>query len=242
MRPRRGGMTIHGEFQYGNLARWFMLDGRQYRHAMRCDGSRAGGGQPAFVDECPALSDPKRSFLGASQRDWLLNRMPVKSSSWNLLAQPTVFAPTTIARRSREWLHTDSWDGYPIERERLLSGFADTRVVNPVVFSGDVHVFYANSLHQNDRPDTPAVGAEFVCGAITTPPPSARYVRAVEASRSSVRYANPDDRGYLRINLNARQMQVDVMGVSDIARADSPVRRLSSFILESGQSVPQKST
>jgi alkaline phosphatase D len=238
MRPDKHGMKIYGEFQFGTLARWLLLDGRQYRHAMRCDGSHAGGGQPVFAEDCDALRDPSRSFLGHGQRDWLLGRLPQSSAHWSLIAQPTVFAPTTIDRSGRQWLHTDSWDGYPIERERLLAAMADARVRNPVVFSGDVHVFYANSLHQRDRPDSPAVGAEFVCGAITTPPPSKRYVQMVQAARPSVRYANPDDRGYVSVVLNRKQLQVDMMGVTDITRPDSEVRRLARFVLASGQSVP----
>lgn len=238
MRPGKQGPRIYGESHFGTLARWLLLDGRQYRHSMRCDGSDSGGGQPAYTDSCQALHDPERSFLGYSQRDWLLRQMPRRSAQWNLIAQPTVFAPTMIGRSARQWLHTDSWDGYPIERERILTAMADPDVTNPVVFSGDVHVFYANSLHRFDRPDSTPVGAEFVCGAITTPPPSERYVRMVRAARSSVRYANADSRGYVRISLNRERMLTDIMGVTDVRRADSPVRRLARFVLESGQSVP----
>src|SRR5438045_6602956 len=65
----------------------------------------------------------------------------------------------------RSW--TDSWDGYPVARKRLLQSLAMKS--NPVVIGGDIHAFNVNQLKLDfDDPASPVVASEFVGTSITS--------------------------------------------------------------------------
>lgn len=239
MKPVAAGMRIHREVRWGALARFFMLDGRQYRSSTACSGPPRAGGEVIRREDCAGLRDPARTYFGAQQRDWLLGRLPEQSPSWNLLAMPTVFANTGLARDGVQRLYTDSWNAYPVEREQIAAGMSQPAVRNPVVFSGDMHVFFANRVHADESERKPAVATEFTCSSITTRPPSRRYVDAVRDQRGNVRYANGDSRGYVRVDLDRHRMVVDMMGVDDIRDPLSTVTRIAGFVVASELPEPQ---
>ena len=69
-------------------------------------------------------------------------------------------------RRKRDGIDafwTDDWNGYPANRKRLLQHIYDAKVSNPVVFSGDIHSFFANDLKLDfDDESSPIAATEFV--------------------------------------------------------------------------------
>ncbi|MFN0160662.1 MAG: alkaline phosphatase D family protein [Burkholderiales bacterium] len=240
MLPMGPYMRLHTEVWHGRLARFFMLDGRQYRTPQACTPPGRGGGVATDPARCAELHDPARTYLGLQQRDWLLMRLPVRPEArWNLLCQQTLMQPAGLTWQGLPWVHTDGWDGYPAERSRLLAALADARVANPVVLGGDVHAFYACALKQDDAdPNSPAVASEFVCGAITSPLPSARFVQRVAETHPAVRYTHTDKRGYLRLRINATSLNAEVMGVADVRRADSPVEVQARLEVTAGRVGP----
>jgi hypothetical protein len=85
---------------------------------------------------------------------------------------------------------TDNWDGYPANRTRLLKRIQETQVSNPVVFSGDMHSFFANNLRVDfDDPNSPVVATEFVGTSISAHgPPHALMAQALrQRSRGRLR-------------------------------------------------------
>ena len=66
---------------------------------------------------------------------------------------------------------TDSWNGYPAARSRLMRQLHDNRVANPIVLSGDIHAFVVSDLHLDPaNPETPRVASELVTTSITSQP------------------------------------------------------------------------
>ena len=64
---------------------------------------------------------------------------------------------------------TDDWDGYPANRARLLKRIQETQASDPVVFSGDIHSFFANDLRLDfDDANAPIVATEFVGTSISS--------------------------------------------------------------------------
>jgi alkaline phosphatase D len=60
----------------------------------------------------------------------------------------------------------DGWNGYAQTRRRILEGWRDHKVANPVVLGGDVHTFFAAdlSLEAGGKP----IASEFVGGSIAS--------------------------------------------------------------------------
>ena len=59
----------------------------------------------------------------------------------------------------------DAWDGYPVERERLLQACVNTNS-NLVVLAGDTHNAWANDLSTSQGV---AVGVEFAGPSVSSP-------------------------------------------------------------------------
>ena len=92
---------------------------------------------------------------------------------WNFLAQGVVMAYANEEKPPAQRFWTDSWNGYPAARSRLMRQLNDNRVTNPIVLSGDIHAFVVSDLHLDPaNPETPRVASELVATSITSQPTS----------------------------------------------------------------------
>jgi alkaline phosphatase D len=92
---------------------FFCLDGRYYR------------------------TDPKKgregSMLGPVQLQWLLDGLAASDATFKVIATPVPFAKGTKPG-SR-----DTWDGYPEEREKIVSHIRDNKIEGVMILSADRH-------------------------------------------------------------------------------------------------------
>src|SRR5918999_1472869 len=170
MRPAGPLMRIYTHLDWGALARFYVLDTRQYRswHACPRQGRR-GGSNTVDIDQCTRLTAPGRSMLGRAQERWFEHALGGSRVPWNIIAQQTPMAQFDQKPGPGRRAWTDGWDGYPAARERLLQTFREKRVSNPVVIGGDVHSFNASRLKLDfDDPASPVVASEFVTTSITS--------------------------------------------------------------------------
>ena len=122
----------------------------------------------------------------------------------------------------------------------MLDAIAGTSLANPVVVGGDLHAFHVADLHAGARPDQPVLATEFVGTSISSQAAGqAHYDRLVQAN-PHLRYANGTQRGYLRLDLRRDRVEVDLMGLDDVRRADSAVARQSGWVVERGRPGAQK--
>jgi alkaline phosphatase D len=138
--------------------------------------------------------------------------------------------PSRLTAGEAAWLaagaapyYTDSWDGYPAERERVYSIFRD-RGKNLVVLSGDSHNAWANDLFdaQGRR-----VGVEFSTPSVSSPGletcfPDLQPVDIARMYRNTIpdiRYAEMGRRGYVVLNATQHEARADFHFVDNI---DSP--------------------
>ena len=170
MRPEGAQMRIYTEFDWGKLARFCLLDDRQYRSWQACPKpGRRGGSNTVDIESCPQLFNPKRSMLGGAQERWLEGALERSPARWNVLAQQTPMAQFDQKSGPGRIAWTDGWDGYPAARKRLLEFVRARRIPNPVVIGGDVHSFNVNDLKLDfDDPASPVVASEFVGSSITS--------------------------------------------------------------------------
>jgi alkaline phosphatase D len=233
-RPRGPDERIYREFRWGDLARFWMLDERQYRSRPACYGPPFGGGRLVSDRACPERRDPARTMLGSAQERWLEAGLRPGIARWNLIAQGVMMA--SLAQQTKEgergyW--TDGWDGYPAARSRLLRQLAESRADNPVVLSGDIHSFWANDLRLDfEAQSSPTVATEFVCTSITsTPPPYDEFKRFADASPWT-RYFESRWRGYVTAELTMDRMSVAFRAISDREDPNATVSTLKRFVVE----------
>ena len=134
-------LQLYGTYRFGP-AQVHVLDTRQYRADQVC-GARGNPGDPS----CEELSDPNLTMTGAAQERWLLNELKRSQAPFNVLASQTWFAPYRYnAPADTPIVNMDQWDGYPVQRQRLIDALG-AGVSNPIVLSGDWHCAAAMRIH-----------------------------------------------------------------------------------------------
>ena len=236
-------LQVYRSLAWGRLAHIHLLDTRQFRdwQACRKDGSSgAGGVRPA---DCATWSAPQRTLLGAAQEQWLDARLaenrPKNAPHWSVIAQQTLFSPRHYPSGLRS---TDSWDGYPAARERLLQSLQRHPQRNTVFLGGDIHQNYVcNVLAEPDRADAPVLASEF-CGTSITSRSGATQAKvdAIARHNPHVLLARCDLRGYGLADVTPSRWTTTLRVLDDPLRIDSGASSLARFVVEDGRPGPQR--
>jgi alkaline phosphatase D len=229
-------VRMYQRYDWGRLARFHVLDDRQYRTPQPCAKPGRGGSNVVNASACAELRDPAHSMLGAEQEAWLEQGLSTSRARWNILAQQTLMAQTTYAPivtpdDGRFW--TDGWDGYPMARRRLLDTLARTSASSPLVLSGDVHTFYATEL----RPDFSkavskqnGVVATELCGtSVTSSSRPQSRTQEYLARNPHIKYGRSDKRGYMMLEVTPNATTARFMGLDDVHDVRSGVAALAAF-------------
>jgi alkaline phosphatase D len=158
--PDGDDFRIYRSLQWGDLAQVQLLDGRQYRSDQACDG-----GTLNLDPACEETFDPERTMLGQEQEDWLIDGLGASSSTWNVIAQQTVFGDVTLGEAV---LNYDQWDGYPVERNSIVDRLAADAIPNVVVLTGDIHFAGVGVIRSGGRGTGTPVGVELVATSISS--------------------------------------------------------------------------
>ncbi len=134
----------------------------------------------------------------------------------------------------------DRWTGYEFERRALLRHLRDSKVRNPVVLTGDIHINWANELLADfDRPESPSVATEFVGTSITSSGDGREKLENLDALLSEnpfVKYQN-GERGYVRCEVTPQQWRTDYRTVPYVTRPGAPLNTRATFVIEAGRAV-----
>ena len=184
-------MDIYRRVDWGSLASFLLLDGRQYRT------DQAGDDTPQdFGKLADGMFAADGTILGADQEAWLAAEFKDAPGTWTFIAQQVVMShingsaafddPSILELTAKGLFNYDAWDGYWNARTRLINSIKAGQVRNPIVLTGDFHTNLAFDL-LDAWPDprdakTPAemsaavknwkgniIGTEICAGAISSP-------------------------------------------------------------------------
>lgn len=229
-------LDIRRSVAWGDLARFWVLDTRQYRDDQAC-------GDGTVRVPCGEWADTARTVLGRQQEDWLAAGLGGSQARWQVLAQQIMVAPFDERVGPETAMHMDSWGGYPAARDRLLGTIAERAPNRTVVLTGDIHSNWVNELHAGfDRPDRPVVAAEFVGTSIASGGDGSDGWNSVPPAMGE----NPHlkwhtaRRGYVVCTVGERDWRADYREVPFVTRPGAPVRTASSWRVEHGRSGIQR--
>lgn len=235
MRPRLdGSMPIHTRVDYGRLARFFVLDDRQYRSAMACpDPFKRGGSTTLDPSTCEALADPQRSLLGREQEAWLYAELASSDARWNVIAQQTLLSPMDNTAGPGRTVWTDGWDGYPHSQRGLIEALARPGLSNPLVIGGDIHANVVANVQLDPWGEARTVAAE-VCGTSMSSQgwPQERY-DGLRADNPQLVHARSDERGYVLVEIS-RNADVQLRSPETVKQRESAVRTVGRYTVEDG--------
>ncbi|MPZ42963.1 MAG: alkaline phosphatase [Betaproteobacteria bacterium] len=242
MLPRGPAMRLYERFAWGRLASFHMLDDRQYRHIQVCPNPNRGGGSSVVDDiACPERNDPERSLLGPAQEKWLRDGLDASPARWNILGQQSFMAQLdrTPGPGVTHW--TDSWDGYPDARKRLLDFVAERKPGNVLVIGGDVHSHWVCDLKQDfARPEAPTVATEFCGTSISSQAWAQARNAALLPDNPHVRFVSSERRGYVVMDVTAQFCQVRLRGIENEKLQDTGIATQASFVVEDGRPGAQR--
>lgn len=225
-------LNITRSIDWGGLARFWMLDTRQYRTDQPC----GDGTKPV---PCGNWGDPAHTLMGDAQEKWLLDGVGASKSRWQVLANQVMMAPYDADPTDAVSVSMDQWSGYPVARDRLLNALAKRAPNRTVVITGDIHSNWVNELHSDfSRPDRPTIGAEFVATSISsggdgsaTLPATAK---AALAANPHVKWHNRQ-RGYVSCTIDADTWHTEFRTVPYVTKPGAPIETPSKWRVTHGK-------
>ncbi|KPJ76147.1 MAG: hypothetical protein AMS19_13345 [Gemmatimonas sp. SG8_23] len=230
-RPRSWAeLSIARSLHWGDLARFWVLDTRQFRSDQACgDGTR--------TVPCGRWDDTSRTMLGVDQERWLGMGMRGSDATWRVLAQQVMMAPFDRDPGEDTFVHMDQWSGYPAARDRLLRRMAE-RPGGTVVLTGDIHANLVNDLRSSfDRPDRPVVATEFVGTSVSSGGDGSDEWAGLEAVRDEnphLRWQN-NRRGYVRCSVSSAEWVTQYRTVPFVTRPEAPIQDAARWRCEAGR-------
>jgi alkaline phosphatase D len=228
-------LQLYRRMKFGDVLAMHVLDTRQYRSARAPAACAAADRIDGY---CPAALDPARTIEGAAQQAWLLDGLGSSTASWNVLANQVPFAPNdTNADPLVRSLGGEKWDGYPLDRQKLLEFIAQRNLVNTVVITGDVHQnFVRNVPPDYVRLDAQPVATEFIGTSISTG--GDRAVTTVfggNANNPHLRFQD-NHHGYVRCSVSPDRWRADYRVIPSVVQVDDGgIGTVASFVVEKGR-------
>lgn len=274
-------LNIYRQFNFGSLVQLTMLDTRiiardkqlEYKDYMIASGLDA---QKFQAD----LTDPKRTLMGYTQRDWLVDKLKQSTATWNVIGQQVLMSkmwipaellaslgqitsggtsPDTLAKMNAQITelvtlklrleqgdptltvqekarvttlvpyNLDAWDGYYAEREFFYTKLAEFNK-KIIVLAGDTHNAWTSYLYSQKGE---YVGVELATSSVSSPGlekylsiPLAQLQQfefAFTTLIDELAYCNLNQRGYLMVTLDDKQVLSDWIFVDSIKNAEYKV-------------------
>jgi alkaline phosphatase D len=225
---------IYRDLRLGANADLFLLDTRQYRGPQPCEGGTPG--RP-----CPDAELTDRARLGAAQEQWLRHVLGGSRATWKVLGNANMMMALDLPAGAP--LQTDSWDGYGVERRRILEWVRAQGIQNLTSIVGDVHVYFAGDLTTDGRSTGQPVGTEFVGASIShdalnatgrSPEEDALLTERIQQANPHLRYANFRHHGYAVLEARPDELRVDFRAVRSVREQRSDTFTLKSFRVAAG--------
>ena len=233
--PRGPDMRLYRMLTFGDLARFNVLDTRQYRD----DQANDDGIDPPNRE----TRDPSRTLTGEEQERWLFDSLRNSGATWDVLTQQVFFSQLDFKSGSGELFAMDIWDGYAGQRDRILDFIAENDVPNPVILTGDIHTNWANDVKADfDDPDSRTVATEYVGTSITSDgngSDTTIYGSPIARANPHIKFYN-DQRGYVSCTVTPEEWRTDYRMVEYVNRPGAPVTTLATFVTEEGNPGAQK--
>jgi len=228
-------MVLRSRHNWGRLARFHVLDGRQRRTPQACP--RPGRGGANTIDErCRELRARGRTMLGNAQERWFVDGLAAAPERWNFIAQQTLMARAAVMVGGRRRFSSDKWDGYPAARDRLLKAIVDNGLRSCVVLSGDEHCAFVSDLKRNfDDADAPPIATEFCGTSITTAGRAQSTTNRIVRANPHIVYGDSTRRGYVVFDVTAERCTARLRVIDDVTDRNTGVLTAATFEIAAGR-------
>ncbi len=207
------------------------------------------GGAETFRQE--KLYAPGREMFDAQQEEFITETFSASKNNgkpWRILANQVImgrlltpdFTPyideTAVKAIEKDWagvrdfltlskynmpVYPDSWDGYPVARDKFYKALSDKGITDMLVLTGDAHEFWVNELTSEEGQK---VGVELVTSSVSSETltaylgdGTADHNLLLTQSNPDARYYNALHNGYIELTLTPKKAKVHMVGISTVA-------------------------
>ena len=226
-----GSEDSYRALSWGDLVDLPVIDTRKYRDpATTTVDHTSPPGSIAY--------DPMRTTLGATQYQWLVDRLLSSTASWRIIGNGVPISPWRLLNleflrpfrpdlpsNAGLYIQSDGFDDYVVERRDLLQVLLDHGVSDTLFATGQTHIAITTELRPDPDAGGPVAAMEFVSGSMTAdpdpkksyldglPPDLAKAVlRAAEqwllAQNPGMRHLNLEDQGYVLVDVTPEECVV----------------------------------
>lgn len=231
-------LRVYGSFDFGRLVRINLLDNRQFRSLPEC-GTKSNRN---LLNVCTDEISLQRSMLGNEQERWLaesFSEAKAHKIRWNILAQQTRFSTAIYSRGINGNRSSDTWDGFPETRQRIIDALVQYKVSNPIILGGDIHYSWIARVHADPFDvKSPIVANEF-CGTSISSRNNRTQEEVDELQRKNPHciFTNAVKRGYVLVDFSLDFANIKLMAVDDPLREDSITSVLAEFKVSNNKQV-----
>jgi alkaline phosphatase D len=227
--PERQYRTL----SFGKTVDLIVMDQRQYRDNQPCDDA---------VEVPCATWDEPRAFLGQPQMKYVQGQLKQSTAAWKVMANEVMIMPTEVLGGA--FYTFDSWQGYPQEREQLLTYIGDNKISDVVFITGDIHTFITGDV-KTAMGTGATVALEFVGGSITSqglgeinlpagggvvipgndkhPNTSPAVLSALKSANPWVKSADTDHHGFAEVKASTSTFDVKLVRMDTIKAKSTAV-------------------
>ena len=216
IRPKApGNQEIFRTFALGDLAKVIMLD------------TRLEGREIQLNANDPNFNDTSRTLMGHSQFNWFKNELATTQQPWKIIGNQVMIGAVTLFGSP---INTDSWDGYPAERQKLYDFLSGQSINNTVFLTGDIHTSWALNLKNGPNP----VGVEMVTPSVTSPGSPINLAAFITQQNPWINYVELTKHGYILVDITPQRVQGDWYHLQTIDQMNPSSTAVKSFAVNLG--------
>lgn len=232
--PIRESENHYRTFTFGNLAELIMLDERQ-----------EGKTRPAEGVTDPIYAHDDRSMLGRDQLQWFEKKLTGARATWKVIGNQVLFSDFDRSSVTPDNpRNMDSWDGYPVEKQKVASMIQDNDIDNVIFLTGDTHASWAfevvaDPLKESASKSYQPLAVEFGTTSVSSSnsnesmPDDSVKIREQKymATNPHLKFVNQRDHGYLLLTLSKNAARADWYFVGTILKPDDTETLARTFQL-----------
>lgn len=231
--PIRDDKNHYREFTFGNLLNLFVLDTRFAGRTIQVENEKD-----------PHYLDADRKIIGDLQFEDLMKSLN-KKTKWKIIGNQVPFGPMVNDYKEGKGKYMDGWDGYPIERKKIVNAIQKDNIENLIIMTGDYHSSFAFETDLNGTKSTKDnIAVELIVPSINSANFNEYMTDDVVDMREEafykfnqhLKYVNVRDHGYVKLVIKKDEVKAKFLFSKYIKKPSLEQFEGKEFLIKSGKS------
>lgn len=231
--PIRESSELYRSYSFGPLADLIMLD------------ERLAGRSPEITDiNDPTYLNADRTMLGEKQLTWFEENLKSSKATWKVIGNQVIFSDVYLkAVYPKMPRNLDSWDGFPVEKKKIVDFISGNKIRDIIITSGDTHASWAIEAAVDVKKTYTPFAVEFGTTSVSSangderkPADTVKLAeQAVLKNNPQIKYMNNRDHGYLLLTLYPSKTKAEWYYMKTIRKPETEEYLAKKFEVQRGK-------